>query len=66
MSTPRARAARAGTCDGGVNEQCNCDTSGSVKTLDENFIIANKRLPICEVSVYNIGVLSEGAGMSRP
>ena len=56
----------AGTCDGGVNEQCNCDTSGSVKTVDENLIISNKRLPICEVSVYMYKLLSEGAGVPIP
>ncbi|KAL8612973.1 hypothetical protein ACOMHN_001056 [Nucella lapillus] len=52
-----------GTCAGGPDQGCNCDTSGQVKTTDLSWIISNTRLPVCEVCMKLENITGSGAGV---
>ncbi|XP_076437197.1 uncharacterized protein LOC143276534 [Babylonia areolata] len=53
----------SGTCVGGPDEGCNCDSSGDSETMDVNWIIANDRLPVCEVCLKLPDTPGGGSGV---
>ena len=47
-----------GTCSGGPEFECNCDTSGEELTTDTSTIIFNDRLPLCQVMMLMLFMVS--------